>query len=167
VSTPDFSRVARDAAQAVVAVIDWTRTQPWADTSRILLEGQSAGGLTAVELGGMDLPGVKGYINFAGGTGANVEHTPSESCRPDLLTEYYRAVGQHTHVPSIWLYASNDIHWGPTAPKLWYAAFAAGGSATQSVFTGPVAGHDGHYLSHYGIDMWREGVEHFVKSLGF
>ncbi|HEX5126296.1 MAG TPA: hypothetical protein VFW00_06120, partial [Rhodocyclaceae bacterium] len=123
---PDFDKVATNAAQSVTTVMDWLKKQSWADNRRLVLEGQSVGGMTTVKLGSMGLPGVLGYINFAGGSGGNPERSPTKSCHPEIMTETYRAYGTQTHVPSIWFYAENDQYWGPDMPSAWHAAFSEG-----------------------------------------
>ena len=166
-TSPDFDKVATNAAKSVTTFLDWLHKQDWADNNKIMLEGQSVGGLTTVKLGSLNLPGVLGYVNFAGGSGGNPISSPAKSCHPELLTETYRRLGTQTHVPSIWFYAENDLYWGPDMPVAWHAAFAAGGSQTQLVHTGPVEGRNGHFLLNYGQKMWVEPLDNFVRSLGF
>jgi dienelactone hydrolase len=68
---PDFTRVASRAGQTVVALHQWALQQPWVRKDRLLLEGQSVGGMTTVSVAALNLPGVVGAVNFAGGSGGN------------------------------------------------------------------------------------------------
>ena len=43
-SNPDYYRAGLESARDVRAAIESVRAQPWADTNRIVLAGQSAGG---------------------------------------------------------------------------------------------------------------------------
>lgn len=100
----------------------------WLRKDRILLEGQSVGGMTTVATAALNLPGVVGAVNFSGGAGGNPHVSPGKSCMPDNLTETYRQFGQQARVPSLRLYAQNDQYWGPQMPTIWFQAYQAGGS---------------------------------------
>lgn len=152
---------------AVRAAIDWARTQPWADRDRILLVGQSVGGLATVATAAKNPPGVIGFVNFSGGAAGFPKERPGASCGEAALTEVYRRAGRGVHVPNLWLYAENDRFWGAAAPRAWHAAFAGGGSRTQFVMTAPVPGEDGHRLMLRGGRLWSEHVDPFVVGLGF
>nr|WP_279343670.1 dipeptidyl aminopeptidase [Variovorax terrae] len=163
---PDFTTSAGNARETVVAAYQWALQQPWVRKDRILLEGQSVGGMTTVATGALNLPGVVGFVNFAGGSGGYPEVSPGKSCKPGNLTETYRAYGQLAKEPSLWLYAENDLYWGAEAPRQWHEAFKAGGSDTELVQTGPVEGRDGHQLLIYGGKMWSGPLNAFVKKVG-
>jgi dienelactone hydrolase len=167
VNIPDFDKVATNAARSVTTVLDWLRRRVWIDNQRIILEGQSAGGFATVKLGSLNLPGVIGYINFAGGTGGNPKDSPGRSGHPELLERLYEELGYQTKVPSIWFYAQNDQYWGPNMPGVWYEAFSQGGSPAQFVHTPPLKGQDGHLLLYFGEKMWEKPLDEFVRSLGF
>jgi dienelactone hydrolase len=165
---PDFARVASAAAEAVVTVLAWVREQPWAASDRIILEGVSMGGLAAVAVGARNPPGVVGVINFSGGSAGSPESSPGRSCMPERLTRTFGEFGKTTRIPSLWLYAENDLYWGPEAPREWHRAFSAGGSQTQFVMTPPVPGvKDGHLLLLRGGPLWSPHVNAFVEELGF
>ncbi len=164
---PDLPGALNRAAFAVRNAVDWARTQSWARNDRILLVGQSVGGMTSVVLGGQNPPGVVGIINFSGGAAGNPEKSPGRSCAVDDVGAVFRTAGQTARVPSLWLYAPNDLFWGPDVPRAWHKAFAAGGSASRFVMTAPVADADGHNLLRKGGKLWSEEVNPFVKSLGF
>ena len=165
---PDYAKVAEFAGATVLATLDWLRPQPWVNTDKILLVGQSVGGLTSVAVGARNLPGVVGFINFSGGAGGSPDTSPSRSCRPELLTQLFLEFGKTTKVPSLWLYAENDLFWGAEAPKEWHGAFSSGGSKTLLVMTPPVPGTaDGHRLLAVGGKLWSPHVNVFVKELGF
>lgn len=151
---------------AVRAAIDWARAQTWADRERILLVGQSVGGLATVATAAKTPPGVVGFVNFAGGAAGFPKERPGASCGEAALTELYRRAGRGVRVPNIWLYAENDRFWGAEAPRAWHAAFATGGSPTRFVMTAPVPGEDGHRLMLRGGRLWAEHVDPFVAGLG-
>lgn len=166
VGDPDYTRMAMNARRTVLATYEWALQQPWVRKDRILLEGQSVGGMTTIAAAALNLPGVVGAVNFSGGAGGNPHTSPGQSCRPDKLTEVYRQFGEQVRVPSLWLYARNDQYWGPTMPTVWFDAFQAGGSDAEMIETGAVQGYDGHHLLQHGAPMWRAPLAAFVKRVG-
>lgn len=165
--TPDFRKTADAAALTVAATLAWLRAQPLADVRRVLLVGQSVGGLTTVGAGAQALPGVVGYVNFAGGTGGNPELSPGRSCDPDQLTAIYEGLGRTTTVPNLWVYAANDQYWGPDAPRAWHAAFARGGSPSTFVQAPAVPDGDGHGLSRHAERLWAPYVDAFLAKVAW
>jgi dienelactone hydrolase len=163
---PDFNRVAVNARRTVVATYEWALKQPWVRKDRLLLEGQSVGGMTTVATAALNLPGVIGTVNFAGGSGGYPEASPGKSCRPTNLAQVYGDFGRQARGPSLWRYAENDLYWGPEMPKAWHASYRAGGTDTELVFTGPVPGHDGHQLLMHGGRMWSVPLDAFVRKVG-
>lgn len=165
---PDYAKLAEFAGATVLATLDWLRPQPWVNMEKLLLVGQSVGGLASVAVGARNLPGVVGVINFSGGAGGSPDKSPGRSCRPELLTQLFLEFGKATKVPSLWLYAENDLFWGAEAPKEWHGAFGSGGSKTLFVMTPPVPDvADGHRLLAAGGKLWSPHVNVFVKELGF
>ena len=165
---PDFLYLANVAGEAVLATLDWVRAQPWPNKEKILLVGVSVGGLTSAGVAAKGPPGVIGYINFSGGAGGSPRESPGKSCKPENLTKVFAEFGKTTRVPSLWLYAENDLYWGPDAPNEWHNAFSAGGSKTKFVMTQAVPGtDDGHRLLAVGSSLWSPHVNAFVKELGF
>lgn len=166
VGRPDFRGVADAAGKAVAATLGWLRSQPWADTHRVILEGQSVGGFATVAAAAHKPDGVLGFINFAGGTGGNPERSPGRGCDPDQLTALYTEFGKTTSIPNVWIYAENDQYWGADAPKAWHAGFAKGGSKTLFVQAPPVGDGDGHGLSRHAPQLWAGYLNDFLDSMG-
>ena len=162
-----YKEVAENAAKPMRDLIGWAKTQSWVNPQKILLVGQSVGGLTAVALGANPPSGVLAYINFVGGTGGDPIRNPGNSCFPEVLTELYGSLGKTTKIPNLWLYAENDEYWGASAPIEWHKAFAASGGSGQFVMTAPLPGRGGHSLLQWGGRLWADHTDPFVKSLGF
>ena len=167
VGRSDYAKTADAAVRTVTATLDWLRAQPWADAGDVLLVGQSVGGLTTVAAGALPLPGVVGYVNFAGGSGGNPALSPGVSCEPAQIERLYARYGTTTHVPNLWIYAVNDQYWGPDRPVEWHAAFARGGSASTFVHAAAVPDGDGHGLSRHAAALWAPAVDAFVARIGF
>lgn len=174
IRSPQPARAAEAAMQAQRAALNWVRQQPWAKANHIVLEGQSVGGLATLALCAANPPGVKGCINFSGGAGGDPLHAPGRMCAPEHTTQLMRAYGSSTHVPSIWLYAANDLYWGAEPPRQWHAAFAqsaqaasATSRAADSTFVQtPRIGSDGHSLLRAGSQHWGPVLDAWLKKNG-
>ncbi len=165
---PDYAYLADVAGEAVFATLEWVRAQAWANKEKLVLAGVSVGGLTTAGVASKGPLGVVGYINFSGGAGGSPVESPGRSCRPELLAKAFEQFGKTTRIPSLWLYAENDLFWGPAAPKEWHKLFSTGGSKTVFVMTPPVPNtNDGHRLLAAGGRLWSPHVNTFVKDLGF
>ena len=125
------------------------------------------GGLTSVATAASNPPGVVASINFAGGTGGDGGRAPAHSCGSEEMEALMSAYGRTTQVPSLWLYAENDMYWGAEWPRAWHRAFAAGGSRALFIMTDPVPHADGHQLLARGSWLWTAPVDRFLEGLGF
>jgi len=165
-SRPEPRRTAEPAAAAIASTVEWVRQQAWARSDRILLSGQSVGGLATIAACAASLPGVIGCINFAGGAGGSPA-SQGRMCEPGQIESLMVTWGSTTRLPSIWLYAPNDLYWGAEAPRRWHAAFSAGGSPARFVGTEPVPAPDGHSLLRVGGPLWRVPLESWLLEYGF
>jgi dienelactone hydrolase len=150
-------------ASDIDSVVAWLHRQSWADTDRMIVAGQSYGGLTALAFGTHRIDGVKGLINFAGGLKVH-----GGDCRwQGALEKAFAAYGARTKLPSLWFYGANDQHFGPAlASRLYKAYQRAGGHATLVAY-GPFK-QDAHGMagSHEGVKIWWPETEKFLKALG-
>lgn len=163
---PDYATVARHAASTIRAVHGWSLQQPWVRHDRILLEGQSVGGMATIAAASERLPGVVGAVNFSGGAGGKPDTAPGNSCRPEVLTTLYRQLGTQVRVPSLWLYAENDQYWGPDMPRQWFGAFREGDEDAQFIAAPALEGADGHNLLRVGGRHWRDPLHAFTARVG-
>ena len=165
IGTPDYRKTADAAVLSIRAALQWIASQPWADARHVLLVGQSVGGMGTVAAAAQPLPGVVGYVNFAGGSGGNPERTPGVSCDPAQIEAMFAGYGRTTTLPNLWIYALNDQYWGPTVPQHWHDAFARGGSPSTFVHEPAVPDGDGHGLSRHDASLWAPAVDAFVAKL--
>jgi pimeloyl-ACP methyl ester carboxylesterase len=87
---------------------------------------------------------------------------------PDRLVEAMGSYGRTTAVPTLWLYAENDLFFGPSLAREMHAAFRRGGGAAELLVL-PSFGSDGHHLFTLdtGIPQWAPAVDRFLATLGF
>jgi len=149
-------------AKEIEAVIEFMGKQPYIDTGRMLLVGQSAGGLTSLAYGSLGRPAIKGIINFAGGLRLN-----NVARWEQAMAGAFGKYAQTTKAPSIWFYAENDSYFSPGCVRTAYDEYSKnGGQATLYVL--PAFKKDGHHLfsDPSGIPIWRQKVLKFLQDTG-
>jgi dienelactone hydrolase len=152
----DYLRASRAAAEDVLGAVDVLKKEPWVDPERIILLGQSAGGMAALASAASNPAGVVAVLSFAGGRGSDA---PDHVCQPERLVDSLREMGARSKVPSLWVYAENDHFFGPRLAQQMFDAYrsqaaAGGGAPAEIVMTAPF-GADGHKLFSAGSpDLW-------------
>jgi dienelactone hydrolase len=150
-------------ADDVQSTLEYLDQQPWVDKNRVLVAGQSYGGLTAMAFGTRHFPGVKGLINFAGGLRMH-----GGDCRwRASLIEAFATYGAHTDLPSLWFYGANDHHFSPQLAAKLHDAYVQAGGHAELVAYGPFK-DDAHGMSgsRDGVKIWWPETEKFLKQLG-
>jgi dienelactone hydrolase len=150
-------------AEDIQDTLDYARAQKWVDTDRIVVAGQSYGGLATMALGTRDLPGVRGLINFAGGL-----RDDSNSCgwRSALVTAFAE-YGADNKLPSLWLYGQNDSLFSPELVARMHDAFEQAGGRAQLVEYAPFK-RDAHGMlaSRDGEKVWLADTMRFLDRIG-
>jgi len=158
----DFISTGLNNAKDIRAVIQYMTAQPYIDGQRIVVAGQSFGGFNTLALGTLNIPNVKGLINFAGGLKesdcANSEQSMAVAAAYD---------GAHTTIPSIWFYGSNDKVFSEPTWRTAYAGYTAAGGAAKLMAYGNFM-EDSHNLLGFpeGLAIWGTKVDTFLAQLG-
>ncbi len=150
-------------AEWVEGVLEWVRAQPYADGGRIVVIGQSHGGLTAMALGARNPAGVRGIINFAGG----LKFTDSGCIWENSLAQAFARYGARSKLPSLWFYGENDSYFPPEVSKDLHEKYLGAGGNARLVAFGRF-GRDAHgmFSAASGVRIWAPEVEKFLDSLG-
>nr|WP_282581281.1 prolyl oligopeptidase family serine peptidase [Ralstonia insidiosa] len=149
-------------AEDVVAALDYMTTQPYVDRSRIVVMGQSHGGLTTMAFGTVSYPGVRGLVNFAGGL-------RNDTCAAweNNLVRAFETYGRQSRYPSLWFYGDNDSYWPKPMPEKMFAAYTGAGGKARLVDYGNFKGDShGMFASHAGLAIWLPQVDAFLRELG-
>lgn len=155
----DYESAGNYAAEDLRIAIDYARTLPQVDDTRIIAAGVSTGGFTTVALTANPPRGLVAGINFAGGRGSQADH---EVCDAGGLIGAFRDYGKHSRVPMLWIYSQNDKFFWPELAQKFDVAFRAGGGQDQFVLA-PPDGEDGHHLFSH-IEAWAPTVDAFLKA---
>ncbi|WP_296223660.1 dienelactone hydrolase family protein [Ralstonia sp. UBA689] len=149
-------------SEDVVAALDYLTRQPYVDRDRIVIMGQSHGGLTTMAFGTIAYPGVRGLVNFAGGL-------RNDTCVAweDNLVRAFESYGRQSHYPSLWFYGDNDSYWPKPLPERLFSAYAgAGGKARLVDYGNFQSDSHGMFASRAGLNIWLPKVDAFLRELG-
>ena len=143
-------------AEDVAAVVGWIARQPWADAQRMVMLGQSHGGLTTPAYARDPAPGFKLFVNFAGG----LRLTGGDCNWQTAMVAAFGSYGGATRVPSLWFYGANDSFFPPEVIVPAHAAYVAAGGQAELIAYGPF-GSDAHAMfgSRQGLPLWWPKVE--------
>lgn len=153
------------AAEQTLQVIEHAKRSAGIDGRRVVVVGQSFGGMTSIAVAARNPPGLVAAINFAGGGGGNPETRPGDPCSQDLLRDLFEAYGRTSRVPTLWIYTENDKWLGSRYTKDWFEAFKSRGGVGEFVMH-PAFGEDGHSLFTRGSALWQPIAERFLAGVG-
>ena len=150
-------------ARDIQATIDFLSKEPFIDGKRIVLVGQSGGGLASLAYGSLGNPNVKGIINFAGGLRRlNVPMWEQD------MAQAFGIYAKTTKAPSLWFYTANDSFFSPTTARDAHEAYRKNGGQARLVAL-PAFKRDGHRLfgDFEGRAIWVKEVDTFLLQIGF
>ncbi|MET0548149.1 MAG: CocE/NonD family hydrolase [Xanthomonas sp.] len=162
--TVDFVVAGRKIAAAEAAIVDAAARLPGADPQRIVVVGQSAGGLGAVALADAPPPGVRGVISFAGGRGSNGKEVICAG--EDRLVAAEKTLGAANTLPQLWLYAENDHFFRRELAHRMVEAYRAGSTPPVAFVDLPPFGDDGHKtFAQADPSVWARPVAAFLAQV--
>jgi len=162
-ANPDYVKAEQAAADDVMTAYAYARGLPYVDGARMILAGQSAGGMVSLFTAGTRSPqGLAAVLSFAGGRGGDPETSPGVPCAVEPIARVLDTLGKQTRVPVLFNYAENDLFFSPRITRLWFDRYAAGGADAEYILQ-PAFGRDGHYLftDVVGVRYWLPAVERF------
>ncbi|KAA0597985.1 dienelactone hydrolase [Azospirillum lipoferum] len=161
-NNPDYMQSARQSSEDLRQAIRYVAAQPFADASRILAVGVSAGGLASIALSADPPPGLKAVISFAGGRGSVADN---QVCVEDRLVGAFGTMGRSSRVPTLWIYSENDLFFGPDLARRMWGAFTQSGGRAEFI-AAPPNGKDGHGFFGAAIPQWTPMVDGFLAKNG-
>lgn len=150
------------AIEDIDAVFAYVRANPALDANRILVGGNSRGGILSLIYAARRKPvGLQGVINFAG-TWNN-----DRDCRFDDINDtLFKEAGFGSVIPTLWLYGEDDGYNSNNSVKGYAETFRrAGGNVTFRLYA-----HDfwnGHKLLEKGSKFWLPDLNQFLDRLNF
>jgi dienelactone hydrolase len=160
----DVAGYARREAEDVAGAVNALAARRDVDPARIVVMGNSAGGMAAVAYAAAPRPGVQAVVSFAGGL--RLGGDTSSRCWPAVLNDAFRTFARADGPPQLWVYAENDRVFPPAVVRDAFDAFrSAGGRAELLVL--PALGTDGHDVmtNPEGRERWLPEVLGFLGGL--
>jgi dienelactone hydrolase len=162
----DLEGMAVHHGEDIAQVIHYLGSHPEAgvpiDANRVVVFGQSMGGWNTLGVGSLNIPGIKGLINFAGGLNA-----PDCAGWQQALSQAAGHFGQRTRVPSIWFYGNNDSKF---SVPVWHSMLAqynsAGGDAEIVAYGSFMRDSHGFLGSIEALPIWMPKVDAFLQRIG-
>jgi dienelactone hydrolase len=150
-------------ARDIRDTVSFAREQSWIDPERIIVAGQSYGGMATMALGADELPGVRGLINFAGG----LRDSDTRCDWRNELVRAFRDYGDKNKIKSLWMYGMNDSLFDPELVSRMHDAFVDAGGQARLIQYGAFK-RDSHGLvaSRDGEKVWWQETERFLKQVG-
>ena len=167
-SNPDYKGAEKNAAEDVMVAYNYARTLPYVDGNRMILAGQSAGGMVSVFTAGTRNPqGLVAVLAFAAGRGGDPDINPGVPCAIEPIARVMDMLGKTIHVPVLFNYSENDLFFSPKVSRGWFERFNANGAGAEYALQ-PAFGKDGHYLfgDTLGVRYWLPTVESFLMRHG-
>ncbi|MGE0441562.1 MAG: alpha/beta hydrolase family protein [Gemmatimonadales bacterium] len=132
-------------------VVRYLAARPDVDTARMLIGGQSRGGILSVGYAGTRPGRFDGVINFVGGWMSDRCPNPAA-----INTATFRR-GAASGVPTLWLYGEGDPFYGLEHSRSNFDAFVAAGGDGEWWQVAPAAGTNGHQIIRTPA-LWAEAV---------
>lgn len=150
-------------ADDLQSTLEYVLRQGWVDKDRVLIAGQSYGGLATMAFGTRNFPGVRGLINFAGGLRSDSGNCPWQLSLINAFANY----GARTSIPSLWFYGENDSYFNPDMASRMYNAYVTSGGKATLIAYGSFK-TDAHALigSRDGVKVWWPETEKFLQKIG-
>jgi dienelactone hydrolase len=145
------------ALQDIDAAYDWLVARADVDAKRVLIGGQSRGGILAVAYAGTRPGRVSGVLNFVGGWAG-------EGCSSaEHINQTTFARGAAFAGPTLWLYGDKDPFYGLPHSRKNFEAFTAAGGKGEFLVREPPPGRNGHSVL-LNVEAWRGDVEAYLKA---
>jgi len=167
-ANPDYKSAEANAADDVMVAYDYARTLPYVDGNRMILAGQSAGGMVALYTAGTRTPpGLTAVLAFAAGRGGDPDINPGVPCAIEPVARIFDMIGKSIKVPVLMNYSENDLFFSPKVSREWFDRLNASWSDAEYALQ-PAFGKDGHYLfgDTLGVRYWLPTVEGFLGKHG-
>jgi hypothetical protein len=120
------------------------------------------GGWNTLAVGALNVPDVKGLIDFNGG----VRESDCNAGDSSLIAGAAK-FGAATKVPSIWFYGDNDPLFPVPVWRAMYDAYTRGGAQAEAVDVGVVMRNSHNFLAYPEVlPLWTSRIDAFLARIG-
>ncbi|MEN6566278.1 MAG: alpha/beta fold hydrolase [Veillonellales bacterium] len=153
----DVYRIGSQGAKDIKGVVEYMKTKPYIDSSKIVLAGHSTGGAVVMAANCLGIPGVQGIINFSGGLGSR---------NTIGMLNAFERFGKEGKVPTLWFYARNDTFFDYPLQQQIYKKYSENGGRATFIEMEP-SGTEGHNIIYEAIPQWLSYARDYLKAIGF
>jgi dienelactone hydrolase len=158
----DLGATATANARDIRAVIRALSADPHVDAKRIVVTGQSFGGWNTLALGTLNVPSIKGLINFNGGMQTSACPTGDAS-----LVAAAGDFGTRTKIPSLWFYGENDKLFSVGVWRAMHDRYARSGGHAELVDVGVFMDNSHEFLTFpESMSIWVPQADRFLAEIG-
>jgi dienelactone hydrolase len=158
----DLAATGTAYAKDIRSVIRYLGNDPRFDTRRVIVAGQSMGGWNALAVGALNVPDVKGLINFNGG----IRESDCDAGDSSLVNGVAK-FGAMTKIPSIWFYGDNDPFFPVPVWRAMYDAYTSNGGQAQIVDVGVIMRSSHNFLAYPEVlPLWTARIDAFLAGIG-
>ncbi|PSU36064.1 alpha/beta hydrolase family protein [Photobacterium lutimaris] len=146
------------AVKSVDATYTYLMNQPWVDKEKVLLSGNSRGGILSLVYASEHPEAFSGVINFSGGWVGDVCNNNSQSKNIEIFED----VAKKLKIPTLFIYGHNDPYYSDTTIESFVTAYEQAGGQVYFKFYqlgADVSGHDVFY--NYG-HLWSYVVDNYL-----
>ena len=161
----EYAMSARSTGEAIMAALNFMRTQPFIRKDASVIVGHSAGGWGALALADQSPKSISAIIVFAPGRGGRANDRAGNICAPDRLISAVKEFGEDAKIPMTWLVAENDSYFPPEFSKKMADAFIEAGDGKVDFQVLPPFGKEGHWLAEAGEASAMESILANVAGL--
>ncbi|MEO6938970.1 MAG: alpha/beta fold hydrolase [Candidatus Kapaibacterium sp.] len=149
-------------ASDIDEVVQWLQTQDRFKGRKIIMIGQSTGGLATMAYSSLSSNIASAIINFHGGVRPSLPEDCLWQARLDAFAQY----GKTSRPTSLWFYTANDHSSNPEFIRKLYAAFSKNGGEAR-VMQLSAFKHDGHFLfgDPDGGPTWQPVVIEYLTAM--
>lgn len=158
----DMTASAFGQARDLRDVLEFARSQSWVDAQRMVVAGQSYGGMAVLALATSSEPGVRAVLNFSGG----LRYDTPQCDWQETLAKAFGLLGKYNQLPTLWLYGANDSYFAPPLVQRLHQAFVGAGGHARLVDYGAFK-RDAHLTlgSRDGVAYWLAPAMAFLRSM--
>jgi len=158
----NLTRYGLENAEDIQDVVCWLKNHDKFRNRKIIMIGQSTGGLVTMAYSSLPSYPVDAIINFHGG----MRPSSPTDCKWDARVDAFKTYAKTSSPRSLWFYTANDHSSNPEyITKLYKSFIEAGGQAKLMQL--PAFKTDGHYLfgDPDGGVIWQPIVMDYLKEL--
>lgn len=164
-SQPRFYEGSLRTAEDILAAMQYASGLPFVDKNKIILMGQSAGGIASLAAASTKPNGLVMVANFSGGRGGRPDKTPGVPCHADAMAEAVGMYAKSINVPVLWHYVEDDRFFSPAVARVWFSAFEKNGG-TGKLVVQPPFGPRAHtiLIEEDGAPIWGKAFDEFLRE---